>query len=231
MSTTTGNVWYDDLEMTMALVSRLISTVPGFWLSQFFLWSPIPLVYFPAMVPSYFSGGFRVVHRAFIRMVKFQFLAQLPVDHLPYTVVSTLILLLYSLIMWLFHFNHPITHICYFVAAYLFLLWYSWSLWGCFVILLLQLLLLLQIFFTSATFQLKLSDSKSPHLSRTLPSILSYLNNSIISISWFVLRFANSNSPFHWKVPSTCLSFRFQWFKLCFTGMAKSTEQKIFFPL
>ena len=37
----------------------------------------------------------RVVHIPFVRMVKFKFLAHLPVDHLAHLVVPCLILLLY----------------------------------------------------------------------------------------------------------------------------------------
>ena len=43
---------------------------------------------------SHFLGGIWIVHITFVRMVKFKLFAQLPIDYLPYPVVSSLILFL-----------------------------------------------------------------------------------------------------------------------------------------
>ena len=53
----------------------------------------------PIKIPKNFmrlilEDGFWFMHISFRNMVKFQFLAQFPVDHLPHPVVSSLILLL-----------------------------------------------------------------------------------------------------------------------------------------
>ena len=41
---------------------------------------------------SHFLGGLRIVHTPFVHMVKFKLLARFPVDHLPHSVLSNLIL-------------------------------------------------------------------------------------------------------------------------------------------
>ena len=104
-----------------------------------------------------FLDGFWIVRIVFVRMVKFKFLAQFPVDHLPQPVVSCLKLffaLTYSIKLcdwwFIYHYFTP------------------WE------------------FFTS-TFadglSLELIDNKSPQVPRTLLSILADLNNAAI---WMV---------------------------------------------
>ena len=70
-----------------------------------------------------------VLHIQFVRMVKFQFLAQFPMDHLTHPVLSRLILFLHKFTVFAFvidYFVSVITYICYFVTSYLFLLKHSW---------------------------------------------------------------------------------------------------------
>ena len=92
------------------------------------------------------------MHIPFVRMVKFKLLAQFPVDHHAYPVVSSLIFFLCKFaafayyVIDLFCLYHHIIYICWFVASYLFLLWYDWSLWHCFVLLLQEIQFLLQDF-------------------------------------------------------------------------------------
>ena len=76
---------------------------------------------------SHILDGVWVVHIPFGQMVKFKFLAQFPVDHLPCPVVSSLIFffaLIYCIRLLCnrsFRLYHHITNICYFVASCLFL--------------------------------------------------------------------------------------------------------------
>ena len=94
-----------------------------------------------------------VVHIPFIRMVKFKFLAHLPVDHLAHSVVSCLVLFLCIHLLcdsW-FRLYHRIANICYFVTSYLFLLWYDWFSWRCFVLQLEEILFLSLSFHLLAT--------------------------------------------------------------------------------
>ena len=85
---------------------------------------------------------FWFVRIPFGRMVKFESLAQFPVNHFLHLVVSSLTLFLREFsafthnMTYRFVSNHHITNYCYFVAPYLFSLWYSLSLWRCFVLLL-----------------------------------------------------------------------------------------------
>ena len=80
-------------------------------------------------------------HSPLVRMVKFKFLAQFPVNNLAHTVMSTFILSLYwftafsYFVIDFFYLYHHITYIRYFVTSYLFFTWYSWSLWHCSVLL------------------------------------------------------------------------------------------------
>ena len=64
---------------------------------------------------------------SFGSMVKFQFFARFPVDHLSHPVVSYFILILWVcyiclLCDWLFRLYHHITYTCYSLASYLFFL-------------------------------------------------------------------------------------------------------------
>ena len=84
------------------------------------------------------QDGFLVVHIPFVCMVKFELLAQFPVDHL--SIHSCLTLYIFSLIYcirllcdWLFCLYHYIIYICYFITSCLFLIWQS--LRRCFVLL------------------------------------------------------------------------------------------------
>ena len=67
----------------------------------FFLYLKIP-EHFVRLI---LQDWFRVVHLPFIRMIKFKYLAQFPVDPFPHRVVSSFIVfyasLLHPLIMWL----------------------------------------------------------------------------------------------------------------------------------
>ena len=67
---------------------------------------------------------------SFFRIFKFRFLAQFPIDHIPYPVVSTCILSLHEFAVFAFYvIDHfisitNITYNCYFVASYLLIPWY-----------------------------------------------------------------------------------------------------------
>ena len=87
------------------------------------------------------------VHIPFVRMVKFKFLAHLPVDHLADLVVSSLIFLLRWFAAFAYYviggfICHCLAYICYFVAFNLFPLWYDLFLWLCFALLLGEILFL-----------------------------------------------------------------------------------------
>ena len=69
-------------------------------------WSVCILKSYSIFLRVILKDGFRVVHILLVRMVKFKFLAQFPVDHIPHAFVFSLILSffanpLYSLITWL----------------------------------------------------------------------------------------------------------------------------------
>ena len=95
-----------------------------------------------------FLDGFLVVHTPLVRMVKFQFFAQFPMDYFPLQQLClvlyffALIYRIYLLYDWSFRFYHHITYICNFVASYLFLLLVSGFFWRCFVLLSEEILLL-----------------------------------------------------------------------------------------
>ena len=120
-----------------------------------------------------------VVQIPFVRMVKFQFLAQFPVDHLTHPVLFSLILfganLLHSLIMWLIisSLSPHNLHRLFCCVVGLFTPW-EYLRWN-------------------------LSDSKSPQVSRTLLSILTVLDNVIVwMVSSHLLIFKSSclfNNP------------------------------------
>ena len=66
-------------------------------------------------VPRILQDWFWVVHIPFVRMIKFQFLAQFTVDHLVHPVVSSLIFFLCWFAVfayWSFRLSHHITYIC-----------------------------------------------------------------------------------------------------------------------
>ena len=75
-----------------------------------------------------------VVNIPFVCMVKFEFLAHLPVDHLANPVMSNLVT--DYLTRMGIKFRPCSLWLCYFVASYLFSLWYDWFLWRYFVLLL-----------------------------------------------------------------------------------------------
>ena len=107
-------------------------------------------------------------------------------------------------------------------------------------------------------FHWSMSDSKTPHLSRTLLNILANLNNTAV---WMVLACPLISNPSSllsrplgiflmrqlklvslssscsiaflvlWQGPSTSLSFCFLWFLLWFACTAKSTIQQVLFVL
>ena len=133
-----------------------------------------------------FQNKFWVVHIPFVRMVKFQFFTQFPVDDLAHQVVSSLILFL-LLIMCLMVSSlspHNLHLLFCFVLSILAL--YDWPLWRCFVLRLDEILLLYYYyiweFFTSALSG-GLSNSLSPQVSRTLLRIITDLNNAVV---WMV---------------------------------------------
>ena len=108
------------------------------------------------------------MHILLVHMIKFKFLTQFPVDHLPHPVISSFIIII-------------INYLFIYSFIYLFL----------FILLLLTLdiiiISLLANFlhqFHLVVFHWSLSDSKSPQVSRTLLSIRSDLNNAEI---WIVL--------------------------------------------
>ena len=79
-----------------------------------------------------FLVGFWFVYIPFGSMVKFQSLAQLPVDRLPHSVVCNLSYLLTMGLTVLAFLRF--TYTCYPIAYNRFSLYYNWSLWHCFVL-------------------------------------------------------------------------------------------------
>ena len=92
------------------------------------LYFKIPEEFVRLIIPD----GFWVV---LISLVKVQFLAQLPVDHLAHPVMSSLIRFLYQFAAFAYYviarFVSITSYISYFVTSYLFLLCSDWSLWRC----------------------------------------------------------------------------------------------------